>query len=281
MDRLPRKVDKTKVAETIADADKYAAELISDFVRDRLDGNLTKLRDFNLSTLYGDEKYGNTDGYGFIIEQMAIVKAICSVVYKPAWPELSYYGIHSYEYSIGLLNTSAMLLGCPVGDEFKGMTKFNPTPDQLKRAWSFYHLHHTIGNYVVWPSKGGSLVHLRESIPRRYRYVDVYLSEIHKAMDDVKKMQMDVKATIYGARKYFKPYHTAGGFAEMCHRLMLDDYLDFHGKSIILFGSTWSDQKELPAKQYFKAFDNYLTFCEQVIPRRSDLIIKRLTQALL
>ena len=59
MDRLPRKVDKTKVAETIAAADKYAAELISDFVRDRLDGNLTKLRDFNLSTLYGDEKYGN------------------------------------------------------------------------------------------------------------------------------------------------------------------------------------------------------------------------------
>lgn len=99
MERFPRKVDKNKVAETIAVADKYAAELISDFVKDKLDGNLTKLRDFDLLTLYGDDKYGNTDGYGCIIEQMALVKAICSVVYRPAWPELSYYGIHSYEYS--------------------------------------------------------------------------------------------------------------------------------------------------------------------------------------
>lgn len=281
MDRFPRKVDKTKVAETVVAADKYAADLITDFVKDRLDGDVTKLRYFDLLTLYGDKKYGNTDGYGCIIEQMALVKAICSIVYKPALPELSYYGIHSYEYSIGLLNTSAMLLGCSVGDEFKGMTKFNPTPDQKKRAKNFYHLHHTIGNYVVWPSKGGSIVHLRDSIPRRYRYVDVYLGEIHKALDDVPKMQMDVKASVYGTRKYFKKYKKAGGFADLCHQLILDDYLDYHGKSIILFDGVWSDQKDLTAERYFKASDNYLTFCEQVIPRRSDLIIKRLTQALL
>jgi len=281
MDRLPRRVDKSQEAETIAAAEQYAAALISDFVKERLDGDMTQLRDFDLLTLYGDEKYGNTDGYGCVIEQMALVKAICSVVYRKAWPELSYFRIHSYEYSIGLLNTSVMLLGCPVGDEFKGMTKFNPTQDQMKRAWAFYRLHHTIGNYVVWPSKGGSLVHLRDSIPRRYRYVDVYLAEIHKAMDDVKKMQMDVKASVYGARKYFKRYQRAGGFADMCHQMMLDDYLDYHGKSIILFDGVWSDQKDLTAEHYFKSFDNYLTFCEQVIPRRSDQIIKRLTEALL
>ena len=152
--------------------------------------------------------------------------------------------------------------------------------DQMDRAWAFHSLHHTVGNYWVLPSKGGSLLTIRESIPRKFRYVDAFLGEFYKAMTGEKKMQMDVKASVWGARKYYQQYQDEGGFARMCDKLFLNDYVDYLGKPIELFPGVWSDQKDLTRDEYFKALDQYLTFCEEVIPKRSELMTKRLKDVL-
>ena len=279
-DKLQQYKEKKATEAASKQVDEFALNLVKEFIRDKLNGDITNLKDFDFGTLREDKKYGDCGGYGFSPEKCSTMKAIMTLVFADAWPGLTYYGIEHYEYTIGLLNTSTQILGCPVGEEFKGMTKFRPMADQMDRAWAFHSLHHTVGNYWVLPSKGGSLLTIRESIPRKFRYVDAFLGEFYKGMVGEKKMQMDVKASVWGARKYYKQYQDEGGFARMCDRLFLNDYVDYLGKPIELFPGVWSDQKDLTRDEYFKALDQYLTFCEEVIPKRSELMIKRLKEVL-
>lgn len=279
-DELQQYKEKKAAEEASKKVDEFAVSLVKDFIRDKLSGDISKLKEFDFGTLREDKKYGDCGGYGFSVEKCNTMKAIMTLVFSDAWPELTYYGIEHYQFTIGLLNTSTQILGCPVGEEFKGMTKFRPMADQIDRAWAFHSLHHTVGNYWVLPSKGGSLLTIRESIPRKFRYIDAFLGEFYKAMTGEKKMQMDVKASVWGARKFYQQYQDEGGFARMCDKLFLNDYVDYLGKPIELFPGVWSDQKDLTRDEYFKALDQYLSFCEEVIPKRSELIIKRLKEVL-
>lgn len=279
-DKLQQYREKKAAEEASKKVDEFAVNLFKDFIRDKLDGDIANLKDFDFGTLREDKKYGDCGGYGFSVEKCSTMKAIMTLVFADAWPGLTYHGIERYEYTIGILNTSTQILGCPVGEEFKGMTKFRPMADQMDRAWAFHSLHHTVGNYWVLPSKGGSLLTIRESIPRKFRYVDAFLGEFYKAMTGEKKMQVDVKASVWGAQKYYQQYQNDGGFARLCDNLLLNDYVDCLGKPIELFPGVWSDQKDLTRDEYFKALDQYLTFCEEVIPKRSELMIKHLKDVL-
>jgi hypothetical protein len=277
---LDEEIDRyrEKIAEEEASkkGDEYAVILLKGFIRDKLGGDIAKLKNFDFGTLSDDKKYGDCNGYSFSVEKCNTMKAIMALVFADAWPGLTYYAIEHYEFTLDILNTSTMLLGCPVGDELKGMTRFRPMADQIDRAWAFHSLHHTIGNYWVLPSKGEGLLTIRESIPRKFRYIDAFLSEFYKGMTGVKKMQMDIKASLWRARKYYQYYQEEGGFARMCDKLFLNDYVDYLGKPIELFQGVWSDQNDLTREEYFEALDQYLTFCEKVIPKRSEQMIKRL-----
>lgn len=257
--------------------DTYAKKLVRDFIQDKLDNDIMKLESFDFNTLNGDEKYGNCGGFAFTPEKTNIVKAIASLTFTEAWPELLYDGLDHYEYEVAQLNTYRMFLGFPLGDTFSALRDFRPSVNILDRATHFFKLCHSIGNYIVWP---GGITACREQLRRNQRYTDTYLKAIYLAIINDKKCDSNLLKAINHRKKAFEPYRSENGFDEMCKKMYLADYLDYMGGPMELFDGVWFDQKDLSRDYFFKAMDQYFEFCERAIVRRSKQIAKRLMQAL-
>lgn len=269
-DKYKEKQEKDKTSKI---EDVYATKLVKDFIKDKLDGDITQLTLFDFHELRDDKKYGNCGGYAFSPEKTDIMKAIMTLAFADAWPEINYYGFDHYDYEAGMINTYSMLLGLPLGDNFKGLRNFRPSADLLDRAWAFYKLCHTIGNYAVWP---GGMGLCRDRLRRNQRYIDTYLQAIYLAFTNPKKGNSDLVQAIRHKKKIFSIYQGEEGFAEMCKKMLLGDYIDNMGKPLSLFYGVWSDQKELTRENYFKAIEQYFNFCEEEIHKRSKLIVERL-----
>lgn len=259
------------------ETDEFATKLAKDFIKDKLDGDVMQLTSFDFEELRGDEKYGDCGGYCFSPEKTRIVKAIMTLTFKNVWPEVSYDGFDHYDYEVADVNTYTMLLGVPLGETFKGLRNFRPSAELLDRAWAFRSLCHTIGNYTVWP---GGIAMCREKLRRNQRYIDTYLQVIHYELTSLKKSSSDLQTVINRKKKAFTPYRSDEGFAEMCKKMYLGDYLDQSGKPKALFYGVWSDQKDLTREYYFQAIEQYFDFCETEIVKRSKMIAECLMKAL-
>ena len=257
--------------------DEYAVSLVKDFIKDKLDGDIMRLTSFDFHDLRDDKKYGNCRGYAFCPEKTSIMKAIMALAFKDAWPEISYNGFDCYDYEADMVNTYLMILGFPLGDNFKGLRNFRPDATMLDRCWAFYRLCHTIGNYAVWP---GGIYLCREKLRRSQRYIDTYLQALHTAFTNPKKGNSDLVHAIQNKKNIYSIYQGDKGFADMCRKMLLGDYFDYMDKPMQLFYGVWSDQKDLTREQYFKAIKQYFDFCEEKIVKRSKLIAKRLMSAL-
>lgn len=276
--------EQAKIKEAKS-TDVYAVNLLKDFIKDKLNGDISNLRDFDFSQLQDDEKYGNCGGYSFSVEKSAIMKAIMSLAFSEAWPEVSYAGFEQYHYEVAVVNTFFMLFGFPYGETFKGLDFYRPTPEMLERVWAFYKQYYTLGNYLVWPSKIGCFELTREKVRRNQRYIDAYLQEIYLAFINDKRRNVDVLSIVNDRKNRKKNLllvyeRTTEGFATMCDNLLLGHYLGADGKPLSLFDSVWVSPPRVFQDEYLAAVEKYLDFCEKEIAYRSEAMIKRLKVAL-
>ena len=255
----------------------YARELIKDFIREKLDADISKLPSFDFGTLREDEKYGDCKGFPFSVDKCNIVKAIMSVAFADVWPELNLYNIERYKYLCNGINYAQYLFGANImGKFFKGMEKFNPTKEQHERAVRVYHLTNCIGN--IWVLPGG--IDKDKDTYHYHGYADLFLKGIYAAMTSKGKVQQDLKAALYKARKLMAKYKGADGFRQFALDMLLNDYIDYYGKPIDLFMHVWSMMKDLKPETYFKAVDEYCDFMEQFIPKRGQMIVEKLKKVL-
>ena len=273
-----RKYSENKEREEKAKQDgSYAKELIRDFIKEKLDGDINKLATFDFGTLREDSKYGDCKGFAFSVDKCNIVKAIMSIVFADVWPELNQYNIERYKYLCGGINYTQYLFGANIMDKFfKGMEQFNPTKEQHERAVRVYHLTECIGN--IWVLPGG--IDKDKDTYHYHGYADLFLKGIYAGMTGNGKVQPDLKAALYKARKLMKNYQGADSFRQFALDLMLNDYIDYYGKPIDLFMHVWSMMKGLKPETYFKAVDEYCDFMEQFVPKRGKLIVEKLKKKL-
>ena len=273
-----RKYTENKEKEDKAKQDgTYARTLIKDFIKDKLDSDINKLATFDFGTLREDQKYGNCNGFAYTVDKCNIVKAIMSVVFADVWPELNQYNIERYKYLCGGINYTQYLFGSNIMDKsFMGMEKFNPTKEQHERAVRVYHLTECIGN--MWVLPGG--IDKDKDTYHYHGYADLFLKGIYAAMTGNGKVQPDLKAALYKARKLMKNYQGSDGFRQFALDMMLNDYIDYYGKPIDLFMHVWSMMKDLKPETYFKAVDEYCDFMEQFIPKRGQMIVEKLKKVL-
>ena len=273
-----RKYSENKEREEKAKQDgSYAKELIQDFIKEKLDGDIKKLATFDFGTLREDQKYGDCKGFAFSVDKCNIVKAIMSIVFADVWPELNQYNIERYKYLCNGINYTQYLFGANIMDKFfKGMDKFNPTKEQHERAVRVYHLTECIGN--IWVLPGG--IAKDKDTYHYHGYADLFLKGIYAGMTGNGKVQPDLKAALYKARKLMKDYQGSDGFRQFALDMMLNDYIDYYGKPIDLFMHVWSMMKGLKPETYFKAVDEYCDFMEQFVPKRGKMIVEKLKKKL-
>ena len=94
-------------------SDVYALRIVRDFIKERLDGDINKLRDFDLATLTEDEKYGKENW-----PKNELAKSIMALVFGNIWPNLTVDSINHYEYSSSQMVSFQNLFGSNILDKY-------------------------------------------------------------------------------------------------------------------------------------------------------------------
>ena len=270
--RERRKAEAAKEKEEKT-SDVFALRLLKEFIQEKLDGDIDKLRDFDFNS-QRDEKYCND-----ILPRCNIVRAIMCLAFGDVWPEMNMEGIEHNLYWCDTINHFQHLLGANIMDQyFKGMNNFQPSKEQHERALKVAHLTYTIGNIWVLPNKGGIMAIKEES---KYKdYMDKFLQAIYAIYTQQKKVDKSLMGAFYQSRKQMN-YQGKEAFDKLIHDMMLEDYVDYYGKPMDVFDFVWSFMKGLDRESYFKAVDKYCSFCEAFIPKRGERIIEKLKAKIL
>lgn len=267
------KAEKAKEKEEKS-SDVYAIRLVKEFIAEKLDGNIDNLRDFDLSTLHDDSKYGDYD-----ISRANIAKAIMSLVFGGDWPELSVDTINHYDYRLEPICHYQNLFGANIMDVyFKGLKNFNPSEELHQRAVKCAHMTYNIGNLIVLPNKFNdkeSLSNYRANTKFR-GYMDKYLSAIYNVMTEQKKQDLHMKGILYKNRKMMVDYQSDEGFIKFIHAMMLEPFMDSMGQPKSVFKGVWSYMKDLDRATYMYAVEEYIAFCNDFIPKRGERMIERI-----
>ena len=249
----------------------YAVRLLKEFVAEKLGGDIDRLKDFDLSTLSSDEKYGDLN-----FDRSPIVKALVALVFGGDWPGLSVDSINRCDYWPDLVCEHRSLFGANnLTVSFPEIEGFTPSNELKEKAFRCAGLCKSIGNLIVFPNKKASFGHVRSG--RKYRgYMDLFLESVYEVMSRKDHPDLEVKGLLYSNRKLMEAYHGNDGFVKLVRALMLDPFVDETGKPRSVFMGLWSGKKELDSDTYLRALDEYITFCENFIPRRAERMVERL-----
>lgn len=253
--------------------DYKAINLLREFVKEKLGGDIHKLRTFDFTTLDEDRKYGSTNH-----PQAPIIKAIMVVAFGDVWPGLSMDHIDHGPYKCDTIQTYQNLFGINMCDQyFKGMQFFKPTDSQFQRALRVAHLTYSVGNFWVLPGNGAISNRILDNSYRYY--MDKFLKNIYAVLTGQKRVDKTLQKTIENTSQ-MKPYYGVEGFQKFVHDMMLEDYVDYYGKPMDIFDFVWSSMRGLDRDKYFKAVDQYCSFCEEAFIKRADKIVKKLEKIL-
>lgn len=248
-------------------SDVYALRLLREFVDEVLGGDIDKLVSFDLSTIAENRKFHERVAW-----QSPILRSVLALAFADSYHELNVDSMSHLKYRIDQINSYQRLFGFNVLDQyFKGMDKFNPSPELVQRAVRVAHLSECIGNYWVMPNKFG--VDYKD----KYRgYFDKVINAIYGCMIDAPKKDRVMQGLLYSSRKLMPNYQNADGFDRFIRDMMFEDYVDENGRPKQVFMGVWSMMKDLDAATYFKAVDEYCTFIESFVPKRSERIVQKL-----
>ena len=270
-ERLKAEEAKEKEEKT---SDVYAVRLMQEFVAEKLDGDIDRLRDFDLSALHDDRKYGDYD-----ISRANIAKAVMSLVFGGDWPELNVDTINHYDYRLEPICHYQNIFGANIMDEyFKGLKNFNPSEELHQRAVKCAHMTYNIGNLIILPNKFSdkeSLSNYRAN-PKFRSYMDKYLMALYNVMTEQKKQDAHLKGIIYKNRKMMVDYQGDEGFLKFVHAMMLEPFIDDMGQPKTVFKGIWSYMKDLDRDTYMAAVEEYIAFCNDFIPKRGERMIERI-----
>ena len=265
--------DAEKAKETAEkQSDVFALRLLNEFVDEILNGDIDKMVDFDFSSISENHKYGD-----MMLARAPIVRAIMALAFADAWPGFNVDAINHYTYWCDAINHYQQLFGANILDQyFKGMQKFNPTPEQHQRAVKVAHMTYYIGNVWVLPSKA-SIGNHKDKFKG---YVDRLLKAMYACMTEQGRVDKELKGILYTNRKLMVDYQGEEGFHKFIENMMLDDYVDETGKPKEVFAWVWSMMKDLDKETYFNAVDEYCSFMESFVIKRGEKIVERLKNIL-
>lgn len=274
----------------------YALALVKDFIADELEGDINRLKDYDFNRLRSEDasrqkavdKYLTCAGGNMQGPDIAIVRAIASLVFGKAWEGFTLESMDNYKFKVDYLHQLVYLFGCPLGLEwglkqFKGLDKFSPSEELRDRVVRFWNLHQTIGNIILLPTMlTQNLVEINQTRAKRLwrNYPDSFLKELREELVDETHRNKYLQSECYKNRKIYARCKTKDGFDRLMKELLLEDFLDENGLPVHRFAGVGSMDKGLDKETYLKAVDEYLDFCEKEIPLRAERIIDRLKDIL-
>lgn len=257
----------------------YATNLILDFIKEKLDGNIDNLIDFDFRILKEDKKYGPIKGPSSTFNY-AIIKSIMEVVFGEYWPELNVENLDKYLYQTGTLINYQRLFGARIADRnFKALSSIGANDQLIDLAEEIHSLAGTIGNFVVWPNKA-RLFNVHDDSKMR-GYIDRLFVAIYDVMTNAPKLNLDIKGALFKNRKLMADYKGEEGFQKFMHASLLEAFLNDNRKPILLFEGISNSARDYNPARLPIATMEYHSFFSKVIPERTKIIVEVLKDKLL
>lgn len=257
-----------------------ARQLVIDFIREKLGGEIDKLANFDFSSLANDPKYGSLAGPNTICNY-AIIKAIFTVAFGDKWLDLGIETLDNYTYQISPIIITQRLFGSLINDEyFMGLDKYKNvvTPDLMREAFEVEHLCHTIGNMLVWPNKS-CLYRIYDEWQMR-GYFDRMLRAMYASMARHGKEVDAVKWALNDNRPLMLNYQGEEGFRNYVKDQLLTDFVDNGFVPKETFVGVSIAAKDFWPTQLPLAIHEMYVFCKHFIPNRTQKIISILRERL-
>ena len=255
-------------------------QLLADFIAERLDGDIYRLRDFHLADLKGDKKYG-CPSRSFDCDDTNLSRAIYCLAFGEVFPALNWETLADWTFRGDTVNTYNTLLGAPDENSLHpGLDRYAPSPELAAKADAFYRTYHTIGNLMPLPNifVGRRTFNLfRGTHPQWRDFVDRFIAALHPILTGNRAgADENLCALVDANMEPLAPYCTTDGFKQLMHGLMLEDYLDYEGKPIVQSKGLYFWRKANTREEYLAEVERFIDFSNTIISRRANRIIEKL-----
>lgn len=257
-------------------------QLIKDFTSEYLSGDISKLATFDIKQLQGNKKFGGCNGSGFDSDNTNIVRAILAVVFEDVWHDYDEDALTRKEYRGDTINTFNTMFGSQTGNgDFQGFNIFYPKNELFDRVERFYHIYTTIGNFIPLPNRyvGRYTLNTFRGTYSKWRdYFDQFLYNLQIYLTTGTTENSTFNELMKVNDDAFAEYKGKNGFATLCKKLFLDDYIDKDGRVRNFFSVVYWWDKSLTIQEYTHSVCNYLDYCEPLIINRSARIVEVLKE---
>lgn len=254
--------------------EKDAMELVQEFIKEYLHGNIDELKNFSFWDIEGTKYDGNQKGK-FDGDNTKIVNAIYISLWKNEIHKLSCDNIGSgKDYRGDTINTFNTLFGSPI---YRGYVanQFNFLEYEKKYIFEFYRTYQKIGNFYILPNKFINLYRKNESI-NTYRgkffkdYFDTFLCELDKCFSTENNCNRDLYKLIKHNDFFFSKIKDIDDFLS---KFYMDDYKDFNLERHF---SHWD--RNITTEQYKQFAFSYIQKATELINKRSEKLVEVLKE---
>ena len=253
-------------------------QLVKDFIKEHLNGDINQLAKYDLRQLEGKERYADEAGHAHDVCRTELVRAIAALVFKDIAPKDVLFD----KKSGGLKLMPAPLLkedlwGIQVGSRFAILSQFRLADEAeiSRRIVPCAKLCNTIGNLYIHPA---SLDEYRHSHAHGRFLIDYTFADLHKALTGGKPSPQ-MKKAVGGAREFFDLYRGYDGWKKLMEQWLTMDLVDYYYNPEPFFEEV-TLTTYMPHKVYYRAVEHCIAICHEIIPHRAKQMVQRLKSVL-
>lgn len=266
--------------------DERARQILLDFIREKLDGNIDNIRNFNIKTLQDSEKFGCPGRY-FDRDDTEIMRAVYVVLWEDFLPELSMDTLgNTGKYRGDTMNSFHTMFGREIPDRpgfFAGLEKYAPSDEIRELVREFGNKHcGTLGNFVVLPNLyvQNTTLNFYRGTNQWHDFFDHFLIQLRNVLCGCEGKDPLLNELVNTNAFCFDKFKGEKGFSILKERLFLDDYCNADGIPEERFPLNYHWKNPADAVRYFSDAEQYLKTAEEIIDRRSRKMLAKLKEKL-
>ena len=261
--------------------EEKAKQLLLDFIREKLDGDLERIRTFDFKSLRGSEKYG-CPGRRFDCDDTELARAVYVILWEDFLPDLSMDTLgDGKKYRGDTMNSFHTMFGREIPERpgfYAGLEKYGPSEELRERVREFGNRYcGTIGNFVVLPNlyAENTTLNCCRGTNHWRDFFDRFLIGLGNVLCGRGEKDPVLEKLVRANAFCFGKFEGEKGFRALEHILMLESYCDSHSgyRPKIIFPLNYHWKNPADPAAYFADAEKYLDRAETVIENRSREIV--------
>ena len=252
-------------------------ELVAQFIKENLEGDIKRLVTFPLGNLRNDNVYG-CPGRNFDSDDTELMRAIYCLVFGDVWENLSMVNLGDGKLRGDTLNTYNTLFSQPWNEKFTAI--WNPDDKLKAKMKEFQTICYTIGNMAILPDRriGEWSINKHRGCHNEWHdYEDRFLAALYKVLIGDPSCDPDLQELVELNKEDFLPFYGKEGWKDFIYGNLLMDYVDGNCEPVVSSkGYTYWRGGYTNRERFYEECHRYIDFSTRVINNRARMMIDKI-----